>query len=137
MRLKSIILLSTSIGLFLLLSGCGGSSGVRVTEGNQQVGAAPTGSVFASTEATVVHVDLSERLATLRFGRDFSGQAFLETRDSQGNKTGLLKTRDNRSVGLRTADILEGEPAINNRASLVSPEESRRLGQIYTDAINQ
>jgi len=128
---KTPLLLSAALGLILLLGGCAGSNGVRVTEGNQQIGSSPTGSVFATTEATVVHVDLSERLVTLRNGRVFPAITYLETRGNEGTKTGLLKTRSNRSTGLRTADILEGEPQINNRAAPVSPAESRRLADIY------
>ena len=134
MGLKSFIILVASAALFLIFTGCAGTSGVQVTKGNQQIGSAPTGSVFETTEATLVHVDLSERLATLRNGRVFPADAFLETFDAEDNKTGLLKTRDNRTVGLRTADVLEGEPQINNRARLASPVESRRLSQIYRDA---
>lgn len=134
MRHSTLSLLAASALLISLLSGCGGGpSGVRVTEGNQQVGAAPTGSVYVSGEATIVHVDEFERLATLRNARNFEPGTFMKTRDRDGNESATLKTRANRISGLRTADIIEGMPRINDRATPVSPAESERLAKIYRD----
>jgi hypothetical protein len=123
--------------LLCLLSGCGGSSGIRVTEGDQQIGAAPTGSLFYTTDATIVHVDESERLATLRNARSFAEYTFLETRNIEGIKSATLKTRPSRDSGLRTADILEGMPKINDRATPVGADESVRLSKIYRDPVEE
>lgn len=133
MRHPAIPLLAASALLLALLGGCGGPRGVRVTEGDQQIGAAPKGSVFLTGEATVVHVDEIERLATLRNAYDFPAGTFLVTRDREGEKSATLKARANRATGLRTADILEGLPRINDRAAPASPSESQRLGKIYRD----
>lgn len=134
MRFPSRYLLAASALLLLaLLSGCGGPSGVRVTEGDQQIGAAPKGSVFLTSDATIVHVDEIERLTTLRNARSYPAGTFLETRNEAGEKSATIKTRSNRITGLRTADILEGLPRINDRATQVSPAESERLGKIYRD----
>lgn len=135
MRFPALPFLAASALLLALLAGCGGPSGVRVTEGDQQIGAAPKGSIFLTSEATVVHVDEFERLVTLRNARSFPAGTFLETRDQEGEKSATLKTRSNRVTGLRTADILEGTPKINNRATPVSPIESERLGKIYRDPV--
>ncbi|MFT5836745.1 MAG: hypothetical protein ACI9ZV_000242 [Candidatus Azotimanducaceae bacterium] len=135
MRLKSIPTLVVSTLVLTLLSGCGGRSGVRITEGSEQIGSAPTGSVFATNAATLVHVDVFERLATLRNARGFAAGTFLETRDGEGNQTGILKARENRESGLRTADILEGAPRINNRAVPVSAAERARLKKKYRDPV--
>ena len=118
---------------FSLLSGCGGSRSVRVTEGDQQIRSALTGSLYATDQATIVHVNKFDRLATLRNARSFPKSTFLETRDSEGNKSAILKTRENRPAGLGTADIVEGLPKINDRASPVNATESVRLGKIYRD----
>ena len=118
---------------FSLLSGCGGSRSVRVTEGDQQIRSALTGSVYATDQATIVHVNKFDRLATLRNARSFPASTFLETRDTEGNKSAILKTRGNRPAGLGTADIVEGLPKINDRASPVNAAESVRLGKIYRD----
>lgn len=137
MRHNALLLLALSALSLALLSGCGGRRGVRVTEGSQQIGSAPTGSLFATDEATLVHVDDFERLATLRNARGFAEGTFLETHDKQGNKTGTLKARANRETGLRTADILEGAPRINDLATPVSASESARLGKIYRDPVEE
>ena len=124
------VLLAVSLSL---LSGCGGSRSVRVTEGDQQIRSALTGSLYATDQATIVHVNKFDRLATLRNARSFPASTFLETRDTEGNKSAILKTRGNRPAGLGTADIIEGLPKINDRASPVNAAESVRLGKIYRD----
>jgi hypothetical protein len=86
---------------------------------------------------TIVHVDEFERLATLRNAKSFPAGTFLSTQDNQGNKTAILKARANRAVGLRTADILEGQPHINDIARPVSASESMRLGKIYRDPVEE
>ncbi len=128
--LLSCALLAVSLSL---LSGCGGSRSVRVIEGDQQIRSALTGSIYATDQATIVHVNEFDRLATLRNARSFPKSTFLETRDSEGNKSAILKTRGNRPAGLGTADIVEGLPKINDRASPVNATESVRLGKIYRD----
>lgn len=133
MHQKNSFLLALGAIALSLLSGCGGSGQVKVTEGDQQIGAAPTGSTFVTHHAVIVHVDSFERLATLRNARGLEAHAFLQTMDSAGNKTATLKARDNRTTGLRTADILEGSPKINDHAVPVSAAESARLGKIYRD----
>jgi hypothetical protein len=128
--LPSFALLAVSLSL---LSGCGGSRSIRVIEGDQQIRSALTGSIYASDQATIVHVNNFDRLATLRNARSFPKSTFLETRDNEGNKSAILKTRENRPTGLGTADIVEGLPKINDRASPVDANESVRLGKIYRD----
>lgn len=133
MRIKALTLLALGAVFLTLLSGCGGPNGVRVTEGDQQIGSAPTGSVFMTDQATVVHVNEFDRLATLRNARKFAVGTFLVTRDRDGNESATLKTRENRPTGLGTADIVEGLPKINDHAEPVSASESTRLGKIYRD----
>ncbi len=134
---KSLLLLALGALSLALVSGCGGQRGVRITEGSEQIGSAPTGSVFATTAATIVHINEFERLATLRNAREFAAGTFLETRDRKGNKTALLKARAKRESGLRTADILEGAPKINHSAVPVSASESARLEKIYRDTVEE
>lgn len=128
--LLSFALFAVSLSL---LSACGGSRRVRVIEGDQQIRSALTGSLYATDQATIVHVNKFDRLATLRNARSFPQSTFLETHDSEGNKSAILKTRGNRPTGLGTADIVEGLPKINDRASPVNATESVRLGKIYRD----
>jgi hypothetical protein len=129
-RFKPLTLL---LGTCLWLSGCGGGSGIHITEGNQQIGAPAPGTMVATSNSTVVHVDMFERIATVRNGRQLP-QGFLVAKDRQGNQTAVLKSRPKRPIGLLTADILEGEPRINDLISPASDAESARLGKIYRDA---
>lgn len=121
-------------GLALLLSGCGSSSGVKVTQGSEQISAPTPGTIIASDVSTVVHVDLFERVATIRNGHSLPA-GFLIAKSRAGKQTGILKARPSRAAGgLRTADILEGEPGINNTITQASASESARLSKIYRDA---
>ena len=132
MKTKTPILLALAAAL--LLSACGGPKGVRVTEGTETIGSAPAGTLFATQEASIVHVDLSSRLATLRNGNKFKAGAFLIVKDEEsGEQTGTLKALPKRTLGLRTADVLEGEPAINDVVFRASASEAARLAKIYRD----
>ena len=124
------VLLAVSLSL---LGGCSGSRSVRVIEGDQQIRSALTGSVYSTEQAIIVHVNEFDRLATLRNARIFPAFTFLQTRDSEGNKSAILKTRGNRPAGLGTADIVEGLPKINDHATPVNAAESVRLRKIYRD----
>ena len=117
--LLSFVLLAVSLSL---LGGCSGSRSVRVIEGDQQIRSALTGSVYSTEQAIIVHVNEFDRLATLRNARIFPAFTFLETRDSEGNKSAILKTRGNRPAGLGTADIVEGLPKINDHATPVNAD---------------
>lgn len=116
-----------------LLSACAGSSETRVTQGSAQIGNAPTGTVFAASAARIVHVDKSERLATIQRGQTIPDGTFLQAVNRSGDQTGLLKIQPMQPIGLRTAYILEGNPAINDVVSAVSAAESSRLEQRYPE----
>ena len=116
-----------------IIGGCRSSQSVRVIKGDQQVRSALIGSVYTTEQAIIVHVNKLDRLATLRNARSFAAFTFLETRDSEGNKSAILKTRENRPTGLGTADIVEGLPKINDHATPVSDAENVRLRKIYRD----
>lgn len=133
MLLRTISILAASALLISFFTACGGSSGVRVTEGNDPIGATVTGRPIQANDVSIVHVNKRERLATMRNGSRFSDRTFLKTVDRSGNQTGYLKTRATRPSGLRTADILEGQPSINNRAVPVSNSERSRLEKLYQD----
>lgn len=136
MSLKVISILAAGALLVSFFTACGGASGVRVTESDGPIGAAPTGRAALASDATIVHVNSRERLATMRNGNAFPASTFLKTLDRGGNETGFLKTRAQRPSGLRTADILEGSPSINNRAVPVSGSERARLEKIYRDPVD-
>lgn len=133
MSFKATSILAASALLLSFFTACGGPGGVRVTEGDDPINAAPTGRTIQADDATIVHVNERERLATMRNGSSLPDNTFLKTLDRRGNQTGFLKTRVQRPSGLRTADILEGRPNINDRATPVSDSERSRLEKLYRD----
>jgi len=136
MRIAYFILISFSALVALTTSSCRTGSGVRITEGNQTIDAEESGTVIKSKTATVVHVDMNERIATIRNGRDLES-GFLASIDRNGKRTAILKTRENRIIGLRTADVIEGKPSINDTISPVSSKESESLSKIYRDPMSE
>lgn len=107
---------------------------MRVTEGAESTGTIPSAARYANKEASIVHVDRTGRLATLRKGGHFEDGAFLIVKDSgDGQQTGVLKALPSRAIGLRTADVLEGEPDINDVVFPASATEAERLAKIYRD----
>lgn len=134
--LRNISILAASALLITMFTACGGASGVRVTEGDDPGVAAPTGRSVLASDATLVHINDQERLATMRNGGSFPAGTFLKTVSRRGYETGFLKTRVQRPSGLRTADIVEGNPNINNRAVPVSESERSRLEKLYREPAN-
>ena len=120
--------------LLSMLPSCQNTN-VRVTKGDKQVGAAPRGTLYTTSAVTIVHVDKFERIVTLRNAQKLDEFTFLEAQDSGRNKTAILKTRANRTNGLRTADILEGAPRINDQATVLEAETSAKLRETYRDPV--
>ena len=118
----------------LILSACGGPTGVRITKGDQPAGTMATDTSDAAVTASIVHVNASSRLATMRNGYKFDAGDFLIVKTRDGQQTGILKALARRPIGLRTAHILEGEPDINNTVVPASATESARLARIYRDS---
>jgi hypothetical protein len=134
MSLKAISILAAGALLVSFFTACGGGvGGVSANESDGLLGAAQTNRAPLASDATIVHVNSRERLATMRNGNDFPASTFLKTLNRGGGETGFLKTRVQRPSGLRTADILEGTPSINDRAVPVSASERARLEKIYRD----
>lgn len=118
--------------LGLLLTGCGGGTDIRL-ENNQSGSSADTSTPLVTGEPHLIHVDTIERVVTIRNGEDVDG--FLIANDRSGKQTGVLKALPMRSKSsLRTADILEGKPRINDRVRKATATEASELAKIYRDA---
>ena len=128
MRLHSKLLSSISVVLAMTLTGCGSSNGVRFEE-NQPHTPAP---VINHNAPVIVHIDLFERIATIRNGITL-GDEFLIATNYAGVETGVLKTRPSSSLTLVTADILEGDPKINNTVNTADVARSTELAKIYSN----
>lgn len=81
----------------------------------------------------IVHIDLEERVATIRFGNDLSNE-FLVSRDVNGEQTGVLKGILKVNDSLKTAYILDGTPQINDGIFKASKQQSDSLSKIFRDA---
>lgn len=116
-----------------ILAGCG--YGPKGAESNAQPRerAPLLGSTLSEPE--IVHVDDSKRIVTFRTnGKRITGE-FLVSTDRSGEQSGILKLIDVPvSSPLRTADILEGSPSINDIISKADPALSQKLREIYRDA---
>lgn len=106
---------------------------MRITQGTETVGALPRGTLFLTQNAAIVHVNLASRIATIRNGNSFEDGAFLIVKDQAGQQSAVLKALPARDGGLRTADLLEGEPQINHSVVLANEAEAARYAQIYRD----
>ena len=138
MNLKSISLFALTTSLVIGLSGCAtGSNSVRITYSKNTKTTSSTDEASESVNhGILVHINEVDRLVTIRNGRDLP-TGFLITKNSDGKQTAIIKSRPPRKYGLRTADILEGQPAINNIISPVDAAESARLEQKYPTPINE
>lgn len=113
---------------------CGGPNGVRITEGSQErTASAP---LIAHNAAHIVHIDLFERIATIRNGIAL-GSEFLITTNYAGVETAVLKARPNENLTLSTADILEGDPKINNTVKPADAARSMELAKLYSIAAEE
>lgn len=117
----------------LVLPACGGLKEMRVTESDQPEGGMAGETPTSEQKASIVHVNFSDRLATMRNGRTFKKGDFLIVQNREGQQTGILKARASRPVGLQTADVLEGTPKINNTVTQASDSEADRLAETYRD----
>jgi hypothetical protein len=71
-----------------------------------------------------------ERLATIRFGAEV-GDGFLIVKNEAGEQSALLKSLPQRPGHLRTADILEGQPQINQHVTPATEAQNEEYQKIY------
>ena len=118
------------IGLCVLaLSACSQYS--KIPAGAEVELAKPLGPAYKGP--TIVHADMNERIATIRYGHEL-GDGFLIVTDVDGTQTALLKSLPLRPGSLRTADIIEGIPEINERVEPASAEQNEAYQKIYPEA---
>ena len=115
----------------LLFSACSSTNPELLSHPNESN---KTPMVPVSKKPHLIHINNLDRVVTLRNGEELEG--YLITLSSEGVQTGVLKTLASRGTGkLRTADILEGHPMINDTIRIATEEEKQALSKIYRDAI--
>jgi len=128
--MKFTTILSLAFAVFVV--GCGGGAGVTVTDSVQQDPDERPANILGPGEIYIVHVDRRERIVTIRnAGKLEEGYYIAVGKDA--SETAALKLLPRRSSGLRTADVLEGEPSINDRIRKASPSRAAELAKIYRD----
>ena len=80
----------------------------------------------------IVHIDLEERVATIRFGNELNSK-FLVSRDANGEQTAVLKGILKVNDSLKTAYILDGTPQINDEIFKASKQQNDSLSKIFRD----
>ncbi|MEM7790178.1 MAG: hypothetical protein AAF546_02145 [Verrucomicrobiota bacterium] len=126
------LLILSSLGLTFLLVACGSSGEVRIKEGIQKKEPSAANPVASGTPI-IVHTDTSARLVTIRYGSSLP-EGFLVCINRMGRESALLKALPLKgATSLRTAEILEGKPSVNDSVVQASPERSLELGKIYRD----
>ena len=80
----------------------------------------------------IVHIDLEERVATIRFGNELNSK-FLVSRDANGEQTAVLKGILKVNDSLKTAYILDGTPQINDVIFTASKQQNDSLSKIFRD----
>lgn len=127
------VIFTLTLMLMGLVAGCG-TSGVSIREGKKPANRQDTSTIDRNA-ALVVHVDMNERITTIRRGYALSAK-YLVSMTPSGVETAVLKSRfRSAEEGLMTADILEGEPLINNFVVPASAERSKKLSRLYPDNV--
>ncbi|MEM8867394.1 MAG: hypothetical protein AAGC73_03920 [Verrucomicrobiota bacterium] len=128
-RIHQVSLLAV---ISLFLSACSSTNEVRVTEGFQERDATTVQTIAKGTPI-IVHADESARLVTIRHGSSLP-EDFLICIDHKGRESALLKALPLKgATNMRTAEILEGKPNVNDTVVQASPARSLELGKIYRD----
>jgi hypothetical protein len=125
---KPILFLISSLCL-LALTAC--TSYNKIPAGAEVELATPRGPDYKGP--SIVHADMIERVATIRYGHEL-GEGFLIVSDLDGVQTALLKSLPLRPGSLRTADIVEGTPKINQRVEAATEKQNEAYETIYPDA---
>ena len=81
----------------------------------------------------IVHIDLEDRVATIRFGGDLTNK-FLFSRDTNGEQTGILKGIPRDNGCLKTAYFIDCYPQINDEIFNASIQQNDSLRKIFRDA---
>lgn len=132
MRLYPKTLLALTFLATIGLTGCATSTKIHIGQDEQKTVAPKR---LTKDSPQIVHIDLFERIATIR-NQKAQSSTFLLTIDSKGNETGVLKVRP-QTGSLCTADILEGNPRINNSVKPADAARSQKLNMLYSGSTDE
>jgi hypothetical protein len=118
---------------FALLISCGSNVGYRLKSTSNNVATTSPLTELAVINASILHVDLKERIVTIKSIQPITTDFYL-TADNQGQTTSALKIQNSRQTSLYIADILEGSPGISDTLIKASEDQKEELSVRYTDA---
>lgn len=84
--------------------------------------------------ANIVHVDMLQRITTIRSTEALSEGYYLSHDRSNAEESAVIKLSNSSQGPVYIADILEGSPKINHGLVKVSPERDLELDKRYTEA---
>ena len=118
---------------FALLISCGSNVGYKLKSTSNNVASTSQLTELAVINASILHVDLKERVVTIKGIQPITTDFYL-TADNQGQTTSALKIQNSRQTSLYIADILEGSPKISDILMKASEDQKIELSVRYTDA---
>lgn len=118
---------------FALLISCGSNVGYKLKSTSKEVATTSKLNELAVINASILHVDLKERVVTIKSIQPITTDFYL-TADNQFQTTSALKIHNSRQTSLYIADILEGSPRISDTLIQASEDQKKELSVRFTDA---
>lgn len=118
---------------FALLISCGSNVGYKLKSTSKEVATTSKLNELAVINASILHVDLKERVVTIKSIQPITTDFYL-TADNQFQTTSALKIHNSRQTSLYIADILEGSPSISDTLIQASEDQKKELSVRFTDA---
>ena len=84
--------------------------------------------------ATIVHIDQSQRIATIRSKNLLEDNYYITVSKLTKKENSVIKFSSSINESLYIFDILEGSPQISDELNNVSAKRSKELDEYYTEA---
>ena len=125
-------LLSTVV----ILTSCNSSKSIRLKDSSDSQKGNLSNLVIAQKigEASIVHIDQTQRIVTIRSNRHLSNGYYITSSQYTDKESSVIKLYDASYESIFIADILEGTPKITDSISRASEERSKELDEYYTEA---
>ena len=118
------------------LTSCNSSKSIRLKDSSDSQKGNLSNLVIAEKidEASIVHIDQTQRIVTIRSNRPLSNGYYITSSQYSDKESSVIKLYDASYESIFIADILEGAPKITDTISRVSEERSKKLDVYYTEA---
>ena len=125
-------LLSTVV----ILTSCNSSKSIRLKDSSDSQKDNLSNLVISEKidEASIVHIDQTQRIVTIRSNRPLSNGYYITSSQYSDKESSVIKLYDASYESIFIADILEGTPKITDSISSVSDMRGKELDAYYTEA---